>query len=306
MPNARSRTRLIQSISVCLLVLLGAAGPTAQASPRRVTTWNQVIEEGRRARHQRLVWRGSALGSPRGLAARRGTGRPASSVSDVQVVSRDTLRGPRPSEPDTQVEPSIAVDPNDPSIVVGVMQQGRFEDGGSVDPGFTTSHDGGVSWTKGDLPNLTVAVGGHFDRASDPVVAIGPDGTVYAQTLGFSVVTCENAVVVQRSFDGGLTFDDPTVVQSDNDCVSFNDKNWLAVDTFATSPHVGRLYAAWDQEHHTFQGEFTGAPIFVRYSDDLGLTWSDPVQVTGPDTFGLGVLPVVLPDGDHDPDLPAL
>ncbi len=221
-----------------------------------------------------------------------------SGARDVRPVSRDTLKGPRPSENDTQVEPSIAVDPNDPSIVVGVVQQGRFEDGGSVDPGYVVSHDGGSSWTKGDLPHLTVAVGGHYSRASDPVVAIGPDGTVYAQTLGFSVVTCENAVVVQRSTDHGLTFEDPVVIETDDDCISFNDKNWIAVDSFPASPHYGRLYAVWDQEHHSFQGEFTGAPVLLRYSDDHGLTWSDRIPLTGPKTYGLGALPEVQPNGD--------
>ncbi len=229
----------------------------------------------------------------------------------MREVSRDTLKGPRPSEDDTQVEPSVAVDPNDPDVVVGVVQQGRFEDGGSVDPGYTVSHDGGTTWAKGDLPHLTVAVGGHYSRASDPVVAIGPDGTVYAETLAFSVITCESAVVVQRSTDGGLSFEDPIVIETDDDCVSFNDKNWIAVDSSPGSPHVGRVYAVWDQEHHTFQGEFTGAPILLRYSDDQGRHWSDQVRVTGLHTYGLGALPVVQPNGDltilfqkYEPDSP--
>jgi hypothetical protein len=34
----------------------------------------------------------------------------------------------------------------------------------AVDCGYATSHDGGQTWTKGDLPLLTTAVGGPFDR----------------------------------------------------------------------------------------------------------------------------------------------
>src|SRR4029453_3673327 len=97
----------------------------------------------------------------------------------VQQISQDTLLGPPGSQDDTQAEPHIAVDPNDPEIVVAVFQQGRFiAGGGSVGPGYATSQDGGRSWIAGDLPGLTVAVGGIFERASDPAVAIGPDGSV--------------------------------------------------------------------------------------------------------------------------------
>ena len=213
----------------------------------------------------------------------------------VEQISADPFAGAAGSEADTQVEPHIALDPNDPSIVVAVVQQGRFDtNGGSVDPGFATSQDGGRSWTAGNLPGLTVAVGGAFERASDPAVAIGPDGSVYAETLALDVSDCRSAVSVQRSDDRGLTFGAPVLVQDDSACTLFNDKTWIAVDTFPASPHVGRVYAAWDR----IDSAAGAAPTVLRFSDDRGATWSGLVTVSDPTALTVGALPLVQPNGD--------
>jgi hypothetical protein len=204
-------------------------------------------------------------------------------------ISRDTTQASGNSQPRTQVEPYIAVDPNDPQIVVAVFQQGRFPDGGSVAPGYAASHDGGQTWSADDLPFLTVASGGVFERGTDPVVAFGPDGTVYAQTLVFGGP--RSAIAVQRSTDGGLTFGAPVLVQDDADPNAFNDKNWIAVDTFAGSPYRGRVYAAWDQ------GNNIGQPILLRFSDDRGQTWSSLVTVSSATSGGIGAIPLVQPNG---------
>jgi hypothetical protein len=212
----------------------------------------------------------------------------------VQSVSQDPFEGAGGSEADTQVEPDIAVDPNDPSVVVAVFQQGRFDDGGGcVDTGFATSHDGGRTWTTGNLPGLTTAVGGPFERASDPAVVIASDGAVYGQSLVIDVSTCRSGVAVQRSDDGGLSFGAPVLVEDDATCAFLNDKDWIAVDTFAASAHHGRLYSAWDQVG-------ANAPIVLRYSDDRGATWSPLVTVSDGVTVtaGIGVLPLVQPNGD--------
>jgi len=214
----------------------------------------------------------------------------------VQQVSQDGVTGSPDAEPDTETEPDISVDPNDPNVVVAVVQQGRFADGGSVDPGFATSHDGGDTWVEGNLPGLTTAVGGPYQRASDPAVAFGPDGSVYATTLPFDASTCRTAVSVQRSDDGGLTWGAPVFPQADDECAVFNDKNWIAVDTYPASPHAGRIYLAWDQ----FRG---GAaphtePIVLRYSDDHGETWSDLVDASPTGSKAIGVIPLVEPNGD--------
>src|SRR5262249_19577964 len=100
---------------------------------------------------------------------------------------------------------------------------------------------------------------------------------------------CRSGVAVQRSDDAGLTFGAPVFAQDDSSCSVSNDKEWITVDTAATSPHRGRVYIAWDQI------QSTSAPILLRYSDDRGATWS-PVVVAS-SGFGIGVIPLVHPDG---------
>jgi len=204
-------------------------------------------------------------------------------------ISRQTIQATGGAQARTQVEPHIAVDPSNPQIVVGVVQEGRFPDGGAVAIGYATSHDGGQTWTTDDLPQLTVATGGPFDRGSDPAVAFGPDGAVYAESLVFS--GARSAIAVQRSDDGGLTFGTPVLLQDDSDPNVFNDKDWIAVDTFAGSPHRGRVYAAWDQ------GNAVGQPIVLRFSDDRAKTWSPLVSVSSASAAGIGALPLVQPNG---------
>lgn len=45
------------------------------------------------------------------------------------------------------------------------------------------SLDGGSTWQLVTFPDVTVCTGGEFDRASDPWVSFGPDGTVCAMHL---------------------------------------------------------------------------------------------------------------------------
>ena len=252
---------------------------------------------------------------------------PAGSVSFSQQISQDTLpcptSDPTPCELDTQVEPDIAVNPVSPGNLVGVFQQGRFANGGSVDPGWAASFDGGKTWPyKGNAPGLTVAVtprptagpGAPFARASDPVVEFDrKHKNVFLNTIAVSdpgcAVFCDTADVVNISGNGGKTFGPPVVVHEDDSVpgvtpVVFNDKNWIVTDNTPTSPHYGRTYAAWDQVRCVDEGcnVFSSQPVLVSYSDDGGKTWQGPVQATdeqpGSAHGEVGVQPVVLPNGD--------
>jgi hypothetical protein len=208
-------------------------------------------------------------------------------VRGVRQIGRDQTPPDSGGQRDTTVEPHIAMDPNNPDHLVAVYQQGRFQDGGSVDNGFATSQDGGRTWVSGNLPGVTKAVGGPYDRASDPTAAFGPGGEAYATSLAVSDGgSCPTGVAINRSDDGGLTWNDPVWLQEDG-CSTFNDKTWMAVDTFPSSPHFGRIYVTWDQ---------SGSIIRLRWSDDRGETWGPLITPYGPGGYPAGM--VVQPDGD--------
>ncbi len=229
------------------------------------------------------------------------TGTAFSKITNVEGISRDTLPSLSAEiEPDTQVEPDVAIDPGNPRIITAAFQQGRDATfGGSADPGYATSQDGGRTWADGNLPLLTTAVGGPFQLASDAAVAFGPDGSVYAQTIPFDETDARSAVSVQRSTDHGISFGAPSLVVDDNNPDIFNDKNWIAVDDFRGSPHFGRIYSAWSRFITTGTGSsaVTYSPGAVSFSDDQGKTWS-PFRFTTPATADTeGLVPLVHPDG---------
>ncbi|MFA5890274.1 MAG: sialidase family protein [Actinomycetota bacterium] len=200
---------------------------------------------------------------------------------------------------DSEVEVSQAVDPHDPDHLVMAWQQDRYSDrGGAQGIGAAASFDGGATWSTSTVPGVSTCSGGMFQRATDPWVAIGADGATYVMSLSYdpgpSVVggtTAEgftnlaNSVLINRSGDGGLTWDAPTVVAV-SPGVLFHDKETLTADP--NTP--GLLYAVWNVYPTS-----VGFPVFSR-SEDGGRTWTPPVPlpVTG---SGAGDQIAVLDDG---------
>jgi hypothetical protein len=190
-------------------------------------------------------------------------------------------------QPDTTIEPSIAVNPENPLNAVAVYQEGRVDGGGDGANGYATTFDGGKTWTYGDLPGLTKETGGTWQRGSDAVVAFGPHNVVYAQSLVFADGTiAPSAITVNVSHDGGKTWGPVEYVDNQAE-ISLNDKNWIGVDMGqGAGHHYGRVYSVWDRV----------APVLASYSDDEGVTWTPPFVVYPGQ--GIGSLPIVLPNGD--------
>jgi hypothetical protein len=111
--------------------------------------------------------------------------------------------------PGAEVEPQIAVDPRDPSHLIGVWQQDRWSDGGARGLRTGYSFDGGLTWTLTQAA-FTDCTGGSYSRASDPWATIGPDGVAYQIAIGFNGATfapgSSSAVLASRSTDGGRTW----------------------------------------------------------------------------------------------------
>jgi hypothetical protein len=154
----------------------------------------------------------------------------------------------------SEVEPWVAVDPSNPDHLVGAWQQDRWNDGGSRGLVTARSIDGGEHWTLNARTKSsictggTAANGGNYERASDPWVSIAPDGTTYLMSLSVStnpggLGLHPNAMLVMRSDDGGLTWENPTTLKRDEGTGVLNDKNSMTADPF----DADFAYAVWDR-----------------------------------------------------------
>jgi hypothetical protein len=230
---------------------------------------------------------GLAITTP-ALAAPSGT----PTILHVGQIDQQDVPSHGNCEPDTLVEPDVAVSPANPKIQVAVAHDCRFASGGAVDISYAWTSDGGAHWHHAPVPGLTTAVGGKYTRASDPVVAFGADGSVYISALVIDINNCDSGVAVSRSTDGGATFGKPVYVQQSTTCAVSDDKDWLVTDTQPGSPFHGRIYAFWTE--FLSNG---GSPQVVRWSDNDGRTWSSTHMLGAPKQFAQDSQPFVQPDG---------
>ncbi len=200
---------------------------------------------------------------------------------------------PLPANMRAQAEPHIARSPVDPDFLTAVFQEGRFTDGGAVDCGFSVTHDGGLTWTRALIPKLTMASGGTYLRATDPVAGIDLSGRVFLNTEGTTTPDfADGTILVSRSTDGGATFETPFVVYRPPNGNIFPDKPWMAINTFSGTATAGRIVVTWTQF-----GTTAASPIFRAFSDDHGVTWSPAVPIHAATTSAQGSQPVFLRDG---------
>ena len=218
----------------------------------------------------------------------------------------------------SEVEPHVMVDPSNPDIIIGAWQQDRWNNGGSEGNVSATSLDGGASWTINALTKSsnctggTPANGGNFERASDPWVAISPDGTAYLMSLSTDTApggfdTNPDDMLVTRSTDHGATWEDPVSLNRDESPNAFNDKNAITADPNDSD----FVYAVWDlvvsppsgnQNQQAFENAiaFAGDPLFARTTDG-GETWEPARRIfrAGVIAQTIGNQIAVLPDNDE-------
>ncbi|MCM2327543.1 MAG: glycoside hydrolase [Lysobacter sp.] len=182
-----------------------------------------------------------------------------------------------------EVEPSLAVNPSNPGHLVAIWQQDRWSNGSARGLVAAVSFDGGTTWATRPMAfsrcgGGNAANGGDFDRATDPWVSIGPDGTVWAMSLsttgGSFAPGSANAMLVSRSADGGLTWG-PAVPLIADTTPYFNDKNTITAD-----PADARYaYAVWDRLLNT-----GGGPAMLARTTDGGTTWEPARAIFDPGT----------------------
>jgi hypothetical protein len=195
----------------------------------------------------------------------------------------------------SQAEPHLWRSAANPEILAATFQEGRFATGGgALDCGYGISTDGGISWTRGLLPNLTAASGGTYIRATDPVAAIDLDGNIYFLALASrqGAFNDGGVVVLSRTTDRGATFATPFVVAAGTP-TRMLDKEFLAVNDHAGTPHANRLVATWTEIDSN--GSYD---LYSSTSDTAGAAWSAPILIKPHDgLIDQATQPFFLPDG---------
>ncbi len=216
------------------------------------------------------------------------------------------------------VEPWVDVNPTNPANIVAGYQQDRWSNGGARGLVAAASKDGGLTWAQAAIPGVnlcsggTVANGGDFERSTDPWLSFAPNGDLYFFTLSLDLAPPtnrpggfgKNALFVNKSTDGGLTWGEPIKIIEDTNPRFLNDKNSITADPADSS----FVYAVWDRlkvplgsiinPENVIGLGFQGPIMFSRTTNG-GATW-EPARLIfnpGANAQTIGNQIVVLPDG---------
>ncbi len=147
--------------------------------------------------------------------------------------------------------------------------------GGGIRMGASSDHGASFTVTRADDPQ-----GPGRSIGTSPFV--GPEGNLYVAWNDFAA----NAIVFNRSFDAGATWDPPVTIASklipfDIGIPAESVRRALVYPSCdadrSSGPHRGRLYCSW------MDLAANGATdIFLSFSDNQGATWSTPGSVTDP------------------------
>lgn len=170
--------------------------------------------------------------------------------------------------PGAQNEPTIAIDPTDPRVLLAASNSFRE---GTIR--LYSSTDAGVTWTTETAYPAPAKLADTC--AADPWVGIDRAGRQYFSFLRF--IPCgggrPRVQVIVR--DGpNAPWSAPRVVAGLGNA-RFDDKPSLAVDTSPASPHRNRVYVAWVRATAALRGS-----IRISHSDDGGRSWSPPATVS--------------------------
>lgn len=252
----------------------------------------------------------------------------AQTLGPLVQVSGDSPFGPvedcgsNPGDPpgtnfvDSEAEPWLAVNPAAPDNVAVMWLQDPWSNGLSRGNVVGASFDAGETWSLVPVPKVSDCTDGPFDRAVDPWLSFGPDGTLYQISLALNIDPPanrsgglgRNALLVSKSGDGGVTWNDPvSLIEDPNGYL--NDKPSITAD----AAHSDYVYAAW-QRFETAKGVLVAPPnpglmfpfglgfksrTYFARSTDGGETWERARSIYNPgaNNSTVGHQIAVLPDG---------
>jgi len=198
--------------------------------------------------------------------------------------------------PNIRVSNPDSHDPEEVTIAINPANPNNLAAGANISY-YYYSFDGGRSWTEGRLTSSLGVCG-------DPCVIFDATGDLY-----FGHLSCPrkiandwlDRIVVQRSTDGGVTWDDGMGIGLNHP--KDQDKEWLAVD-LTNSPYRNRKYIAWTEfDHYGSSDPNDSTRILFAYAAQF--RWSDPIRISdragdcldGDNTVE-GAVPAVGPNGE--------
>ncbi len=160
-------------------------------------------------------------------------------------------------------EPSIFINPNDPSNIVA----------GSVLSQVHISRDTGKTW-------ITKTLKSPYGVYGDPVITADTEGTFYFAHLsdpdhkGWTSKRLLDRIVVQRSDDGGTTWNDGGYAGLNHP--KDQDKQWLV-----TNPNNQQVYMTWTEfDVYGSRADTAKSRILFSKSTDKGETWSKAIMLS--------------------------
>jgi hypothetical protein len=252
------------------------------------------------------------------------TGSIAPSASSPDAASDDIqVNGENKADPNDQFgsgegfpqnETSIAVNPTDPSNVIGGANDYEY----AVDSlsGAYVSFDGGHTWPYSTHIPTVITPDRDWLGSGDPAIAFDSEGVAYHATINFSRTTCDSWIAVSRSTNKGVNWTAPVGGESvgtglavgdgivahnggDDDCQIFHDKEYIAAGirpkgvplvpgTDLAHVSSNRVYVTWTRFDFGPAGDtYIESPIVVSYSDDQGRHWSEQQVISGAAPFCL-------------------